>query len=98
MREAPAAHVRLLGLCAEVSEGGVPDIEDEGHAPLPAPARVDRPPPVRPKNTKKDKKKKKKKKTPVFYAILVPAHLYFTRCASESVQLWADRSFTRKQT
>ena len=32
---------------------------------------------------KKKKKRKRKRGTPVFYAILVPAHLYFSRCASE---------------
>ena len=31
----------------------------------------------------KKQKRKRKKDTPVFYAILVAAHLYFTRCASE---------------
>ena len=40
-----------------------------------------------PRNTAKKqhekKKKKRKRGTPVFYAILVAAHLYFSRCASE---------------
>ena len=30
-----------------------------------------------------EKKEEKKRGTPVFYAILVAAHLYFSRCASE---------------
>ena len=36
--------------------------------------------------------KKQKRCTPVFYAILVPAHLYFSRCASERERSERERS------